>query len=209
VSIEPINDPVKSVKSRFRYAARTLLLCGLVPALIVAELSGLTMDDLRNDPDLTPKKLMARVSRFKFKLQAEVQCPEKFLAAETGDCDDFAVMAAQVLREKGFNPRLFAVRMPGLTHVVCYVGETGSYMDYNNRMYTKSLVKCKPAINDIADHVAKSFDSSWTTASEFIYTNRVKILVATVARAEKFSTPEIASKPSTNRPPARQLDITF
>ena len=201
---------MQSAKRRFQRAARTLLLCGLIPALIVGELSGLTLEDLRNDPDLTPKKLMARVSRFKFKLHAEVQCPEKFLANECGDCDDFATLAAQVLREKGYKPRLFAVRMPGLTHVVCYVPETGSYMDYNNRIYTKNLVKCKPAINDIADQVAKSFDSSWTTASEFIYTNQVKILVATVARAEKFSPPAaIVSTPRTTRTPARQLDISF
>jgi hypothetical protein len=185
-------------------------MCWLLTAFILAELHSVSLEDLRADPDLTPKKLMSRLSRFKYELRAEVQPPETFLATESGDCDDFAVLAAQVLREKRYTPRLIAVRMPGLTHVVCYIAEIGSYMDYNNRIYYKSLVKCKPVLNDIADHVAKSFDSSWTTASEFIYTNQVKILVSTVARAESFTpAPSVAAAPRTNRPPARQLDISF
>jgi hypothetical protein len=155
---------------------------------------------------------MSCVSRFQFELRAEVQTPEAFLANEKGDCDDFAILAATVLREKGYTPRLIAVRMPGLTHVVCYIPQIGQYMDYNNRAYFRSMVKCKPELNEIADRVSKSFDSGWTTASEFLYTNQVKIMLATIARAEKFATSATAARPatsSTNRPPVRQLDISF
>jgi hypothetical protein len=190
--------------------ARALLTCWLAVALAIGEVGGVTLEELRADSELTPKKLMSKCSRFKYELRGEVQKPETFLATETGDCDDFGILAAMVLREKGYTPRLIAVRMPGLTHVVCYIAETGSYMDYNNRMFMKSLVKSKPEIREIADRVAKSFDSSWTTASEFIYTNQVKILVKTVARAESFAAPPpIASAPVTNRAPARPLDISF
>lgn len=183
-------------------------------ALIAAELDGLTLEDLRADKDLTPRKLMARFSRFKYELHAEVQTPEAFLASESGDCDDFATLAAVVLREKGYTPRLVAVRMPGLTHVVCYVAETGSYLDYNNRIYFSPLVKSKPDLAEIANKVAKSFDSSWTTASEFKYTNQVKVLLNTVARTETFASPPPPTSgnngrtnaPSTKTP---QLDISF
>jgi hypothetical protein len=174
---------------------------------------GVTLEDLRTDPNLTPKKLMQAVSRFKYQLRAEVQRPEEFLASETGDCDDFATLASLVLREKGFTPRLIAVRMPGLTHVVCYVAEAGSYLDFNNRIYFRPLVKCKGDVRAIADRVSESFDSSWTTASEFLYTNQVKVLVSTIAKAESFApaaAATVSSSPArTNAAVVRQLDISF
>jgi hypothetical protein len=190
-------------------AARALITWVALIALIAAELNGVTLEDLRADPELNPKKLMTRISRFKYELRAEVQTPEVFLATETGDCDDFATLAALVLREKGFTPRLFAVRMPGITHVVCYVQESGVYLDYNNRAYFRSLVKCSPELGEIAGKVAKSFDSSWTTASEFLYTNQVKVMVKTIARTEGFAQTAPAPAPPRRNPPARQLDISF
>jgi hypothetical protein len=202
---------VRSLKRLLSDTARILCTCWALAALLAAELQGVTLDELRNDPDLTPRKLMARLSRFKYELHVEVQKPEDFLATETGDCDDFAILAATVLRDKGYTPRLIAVRMPGLTHVVCYIPQIGSYLDYNNRVYFRPLIKCKPELNEIADRVSKSFDSSWTTASEFLYTNQVKVMVTTIARAETFTRPSGTTPPSTtstNRPP-RQLDISF
>lgn len=189
-------------------AARVFLTWVLLAAFVAGELTGLTLQDLRTDPDLNPRKLMARVSRFKYELRAEVQPPEVFLSTESGDCDDFATLAALVLREKGFTPRLFAVRMPGLTHVVCFVEESGAYMDYNNRVYFRPLVRCRGEIGDIADKVAKSFESNWTTASEFLYTNQVKVMVKTIARTEGFSQ-AATTPPKASAPPVRQLDISF
>lgn len=199
---------MRSLKQPLSDTARILCTCWAAACLLVAPLNGLTLDDLRNDPDLTPRKLMSRVARFRYELRAEVQKPEDFLASECGDCDDFAVLAATVLREKGYTPRLIAVRMPGLTHVICYIPQIGQYMDYNNRIYFRTLVKCKPDLNEIADRVSKSFDSSWTTTSEFLYTNQVKIMVKTIARAETFTSTPPSNAP-TNRPPLRQLDISF
>jgi len=178
---------------------------------LVAELGGVTLEDLRADPDLNPKRLMSKFCRFKFELHGEVQAPEVFLATERGDCDDFATLAAMVLREKGYHTRLITVRMPGLTHVVCYVGEVESYLDYNNRIYMRSLVKAKPDINDIAGKVAKAFDSDWTSASEFIYTNQVKVLLSTVARAEAFAQLAQANSNSarSNKSVVHQLNVGF
>lgn len=187
---------------------RTFILCAAVACILAVELTGITLDDLRADPDLSPKRLMSCVSRFKFELHGEVQPPEVFLARERGDCDDFATFAAMILREKGYTPRLIAVRMPGLTHVVCYVSEVGSYLDYNNRIYMRSLVKAKSEIPDIAAKVAKSFESDWTSASEFVYTNQVKVLVKTIAHAESFSVADNTSA-RTNKTVVRPLNISF
>jgi len=186
-------------------AARTFVAWIALLCLIAAQLNGLTLDDLRADPDLNPSRLMSKFARFKYELHAEVQAPEVFLATESGDCDDFATLASMLLREKGFTPRLIAVRMPGLTHVVCYVAESGSYLDYNNRVYFRPLIKAKPEIMDIANKVARSFDSSWTSASEFLYTNQVKMLLTTIARTESFT----VAPARTNAPPPRPLDISF
>jgi hypothetical protein len=188
---------------------RAFLAPGILFVLLMAELGAVTLEELRSDPDLTPKRLMSKFSRFKFELHGAVQPPEVFLATERGDCDDFATLAAMVLREKGFSTKLITIRMPGITHVVCYVAEVGSYLDYNNRIYMRSLVKAKPDIHDIADKVAKSFDSGWTTASEFIYTNQVKVLVSTVAHAESFTTLAQANAVRTNQTVVRQLDVGF
>jgi hypothetical protein len=196
---------VRSLRQFYKDAARTLFVWLVLLCLIATQLDGLTLNDLRGDPDLTPARLISKFAHFKYVLHAEVQPPETFLASECGDCDDFATLAAMLLREKGYTPRLIAVRMPGLTHVVCYVAESGSYLDYNNREFFRPLVKTKPEITEIANKVARSFDSSWTSASEFLYTNQVKILVATIARAETFTT----SAPRPNLPAIRPLDISF
>ena len=66
---------------------------------------------------------------------------------------------ADVLREKGYSTRLVVVYMAGDTHVVCYVAETHSYLDYNCRKMASPLVKCGGALENIAAHVAESSGS--------------------------------------------------
>ncbi|MBI3877447.1 MAG: hypothetical protein HY300_16070, partial [Verrucomicrobia bacterium] len=72
--------------------------------------------------------------------------------------------------------------MPGLTHVVCFVSETKNYLDYNNRIYLKRTAPSNGTLPDIAKKVAKSFDASWTSVSEFTYADGVKRLVSTLAK---------------------------
>src|SRR5687767_2893421 len=110
---------------------RTTFLLALLILSIPA--FGLSLEDIRNTPDLTPKKFAAYFRDFEFKFHSEVQSPDIFLATRSGDCDDFSTLAAAVLRDRGYTPRLITVRMPGVTHVVCYIEETKSYLDYNNR----------------------------------------------------------------------------
>src|SRR5262245_49977124 len=101
-----------------------------------------TLEEIRQTSDLTPQKFAKFFSNFEFKFRAEVQDPQVFLATESGDCDDYATLAATVLREHGYTPRLITVRMPNLVHVICYIEETKSYLDYNNRTYFSRTVSC-------------------------------------------------------------------
>ena len=142
-------------------------------------LFGVTLDELRNDPRLTPASFARHLSNFKYARHDEVQPHEVFLETQSGDCDDYATLAATVLREKGFTTRLIAIRLPGDTHVVCYVEETGSYLDYNTRGYVIKTVSSSGKMEEIARKVARSFDSRWISASEFNYRDGLKWLVRT------------------------------
>jgi hypothetical protein len=142
----------------------------------------LTLTELRATPKLTPERLMSYFADFKFELGRQVRQPETFLAKHSGDCDDFATLAADLLREKGYSTRLVAVFMPHDVHVVCYVAETNSYLDYNRRKQASPLVKCDGDLAGVAASVAQSFRSPWRSASEFTFRNGVRHFVSTVFR---------------------------
>ncbi len=129
----------------------------------------LTLEQLRADPDLTPERFIQHFSQFEFKLRDKVQTSEVFLASRSGDCDDFATLAATVLREKKYTTRLIVVFMNGQTHVVCYVEEIKGYLDYNYRQRATAVQATNGDLEDIADQVAAWFRSRWSSVSEFSY----------------------------------------
>jgi hypothetical protein len=155
------------------------LLCCLAAG---AQTSSVTLEELRTDPALTPERLIKQFSDFKFQPGREVRQPGTFLEQKAGDCDDFATLASDVLRAHGYSTRLVAVYMPNEVHVVCYVGETSSYLDFNRRKKTSPLVKCKSDLAAIAASVAGSFRAQWRSASEFTFKNGARRFVATVFR---------------------------
>src|SRR5204863_8474601 len=132
------------------------------------------------DRNLTPESFMKYFADFKFELGHDVRDPAAFLANQAGDCDDFATLAATVLREKGYSTRLVVVYMAKDVHVVCYVAETHSYLDYNCRKQTAPLVKCEGALETIAARVAESFRAQWRSVSEFTFRNGTRYFVSTV-----------------------------
>ncbi len=142
----------------------------------------MTLAELRAEPNLTPERFMAHFADFKFALGRKVRSPETFLSARSGDCDDFATLAADLLHEKGYSTRLVAVFMPNDVHVVCYVAETNSYLDYNRRKKATPLVKCKGELAAIAAKVARSFRSPWRSVSEFTFRQGARHFVSTVFR---------------------------
>ena len=148
------------------------LLAGL---LFVTSAQALTVEQIRTMPDLTPDKFASLFSDFKFRFHEEVQDFQTFLTTKSGDCDDYATLAADVLSQHGYTPRLIAVRMKGETHVVCYIEETGSYLDYNSRKDTKKLVAANHVLTDIARSVANSFSKDWIATYEFTFSKKEKV----------------------------------
>ncbi len=129
-----------------------------------------TLEKLLTDPKLTPKRFANHFERFDYEYHVHVQAAEKFLATKTGDCDDYAVLADHVLKQKGYRTRLIHVRMVGMyAHAVCYVAENKAYLDYNNRHYTVNLEKSGTTLREIADKVAATAEANWTSATEFTY----------------------------------------
>jgi hypothetical protein len=161
----------------------TLLACvSVFLTLCTEKVSALTLAELRADQHLTPERFMKYFASFKFELGHDVQKPDAFLSSQCGDCDDFATLAADVLREKGYTTRLIVVYMPRDTHVVCYVAETHSYLDYNCRKLASPLVQCDGTLESIGAHVAESFRAQWRSVSEFTFRNGARYFVNTVFR---------------------------
>jgi hypothetical protein len=161
----PDNFSKKLIPNQF--LARLLSVLCLAVAAIGSP--ALTLEELRNDSDLTPERFMAYIRDFQFKLGEKRQSPEVFLETRTGDCDDFASLAAEILREKKFTTRLIAVFMDGQTHVVCYVEEIKGYLDYNRRAETSVIQPTNGKLEDMADKVAAWFRTAWRCVSEFTY----------------------------------------
>lgn len=155
---------------------------GSVLALLLSSISpvsALSVAELRQAKHLTPETFANYFSEFEFKFHEEVQSYDTFLSSRSGDCDDYATVAAEVLKPVGYTPRLIAVRMKGETHVICYINEVKGYLDYNCRKDTQKIVPCSPKITEIAKSVAKSFDKDWVATYEFSYSSseNVKRLV--------------------------------
>ncbi|MEP6662946.1 MAG: transglutaminase-like domain-containing protein [Verrucomicrobiota bacterium] len=142
--------------------------------------TAITLDELRKIPDLTPEKFASFFSHFEFKFHEEVQDPETFLATQSGDCDDYATLAADVLSKHGYTTRLIAVRMDGDTHVVCYIKETKSYLDYNYREENEKTILSGSSISEIAGKVAKSFEKNWIATYQFTFRRGIKRLVQSI-----------------------------
>ena len=151
------------------------------------ETRALTLEELRSDATITPQTFARHFSKFRFVFRADVQTPEEFLTSEAGDCDDYSTLAAAELSARGYQTRLIAVRMPNLIHVVCFVSEANGYLDYNKRAKGAGVVTCGPELGNIADSVARSFKSSWTSVSEFTYGDGVKRLVATTLPKDRLA----------------------
>jgi hypothetical protein len=160
--------------------------------------SGVTLQELRNDAHLTPERFATYFADFQFELHEKVQPPEVFLATKKGDCDDYAILAAEILKQKGYTTRLVVVFMAKDIHVVCYVEETKSFLDFNRRSLSPPTAASERSLNEIAEKVAQSFRSKWHCVSEFTYTKGARQFVYTDFPQEKPSQ-EVASesKPAT------------
>jgi hypothetical protein len=159
---------------------RTILAVAVAAAAMASQ--GLTMDDLRSAPNLTPEKFAKQFRNFDYEYHKEVQDPGDFLAREAGDCDDYAILASMIFAEKGYHPRLVSVRMGNMSHVVVFFPETQTYLDYNNRSYFRKTAKSDGSLRDLANRVARTFGRDWTSVTEFTYGDGLKEVVARETR---------------------------
>jgi hypothetical protein len=147
-------------------------LCALVLAscLTSLDLRAITLGDLLTEPNLTPKRFAAKFEDFAYEFDPQVQKAEVFLRRQSGDCDDYAILADYVLRRRGMNTRIIHVRLVGrVAHAVCYVTEAKGMLDFNNRKYAANVERCGRTLRQIATEVAASFKANWTSVSEFTY----------------------------------------
>lgn len=174
-----------------RFSIKILAAVLLMSGLFFSTSSrAISVSELRKIPNMTPEKFASYFSTFEFKFHDDVQNHSTFLASKSGDCDDYATLAADVLGRNGYTTRLIAIRMKGETHVICYVNETKSYLDYNYRKDAKKTVDCSDSITEIARKVAKSFDRDWVATYQFTFSQGVKRLVQSIITKES---PEKAS----------------
>ena len=149
---------------------RLLSLAATLCAGAPVRLDAVTLAELAGDTRLTPKRFAAQFEKFEYEFNPLILPPEEFLASQRGDCDDYAVLADYVLKPKGFATRIIHVRLVGrVAHAVCYVAQSGAYLDYNTRKYFLNLQGCGGRLREIANKVADSFDGNWTSVSEFTY----------------------------------------
>lgn len=159
--------PVRHPCLRF---LRSLGLAAAVLGLLLGEARALTLFDLLTERDLTPKRFADRFETFEYEFAPEVQLPDTFLQREKGDCDDYAILADHVLKQRGLQTRIIHIRLVGrVAHAVCYVDDNKAYLDFNNRKYFLNLERCGRSLREIATEVAESFKSNWTSVSEFTY----------------------------------------
>lgn len=164
----------------------TLWLCiAATGAAAPLSADAVTLPELVDNPKINAKKFASYFGNFAFEFNSAIQPPDVFLARERGDCDDYAVLADFVLKKHGFGTRLIHVRLAGrVAHAVCYVSESGAYLDYNNRAVFFTLARSSADIREIATKVANSLQGNWTTASEFVYSydTRRKTMISTVSK---------------------------
>lgn len=171
-------------RGRRERRASALLVVGLsllcISARALKPSDHFTLQDLETAPPMTPGQFAELFERFFYEFSPRVLAPEVFLFQRAGDCDDYAILCAHILGQKGSETRLIHVQLVGenVGHAVCYVTDKLVYLDYNNRNSARKLVKSRPTARDVATSVAASFERNWTSATEFTYSyaeNRKRI----------------------------------
>lgn len=158
------------LRAAFSRCLRTTVLVAVVRGLVLADARALTVFELLTEPELTPKKFASKFERFEYEFDPLVQPADVFLRREIGDCDDYAILANHILKQRGFQTRILHIRLVGrVAHAVCYVDEAKAFLDFNNRRYFRNVERSGRRLREIADEVASSFKGSWTSVSEFTY----------------------------------------
>ena len=160
-----------------------VVLAVMLPAATLA----VTHSMLLGDPKMNAKHFADYFAGFRYEFHPEIQPVDEFLGSERGDCDDYAVLADEVLRHRQFTTTLVHIRLAGMVaHAVCYVEQDRAYLDYNNRNVFFTLSRCRASLREIAEKVADSLETNWTSVSAFTYSYDTgeKQMVRTVAKID-------------------------
>jgi hypothetical protein len=111
---------------------------------------------------------------------------------------DYIILAGSVLPGQGYPARLIVVNMPGLNDDACYVSQAGSFIHYTWTNSALQLEGSGSTIRQIATTLAGSLNLDWTTASEFIYSNGMGQILATVVETDPASSDPVAGTTPTS-----------
>jgi hypothetical protein len=120
---------------------------------------------------------------------------------------DYIILADQVLLSKtNYTPRLIVVNMPGMVaDDACYVNEAGSFIHCLHTNYSLQLISSGSTIRQVATTLANSLNLDWTSASEFVYSNGLGQILATVIETEPPTSDPVAGQ----NPPSAPIVINF
>lgn len=118
---------------------------------------------------------------------------------------DYVILASQTLPPQGYSARLIVVNMTGLNDDACYVAQAGSFIHFTRTNSSFQLASSGSTIRQIATTLANNLNLDWTTASEFLYTNGVGQILATVVEADPPSSDPVAGQ----SPPTSSILINF
>ena len=91
-----VGIPVAKTPSMKIFAKGATIIQILICLASVRASQALTMNELRQIPNLSPQSLAKRFSEFEFKFRAEVQDHDVFLTTKSGDCDDAATASGSI-----------------------------------------------------------------------------------------------------------------
>ena len=90
------------------------------------------------------------------------------------------------------------VNMPGYADDACYVSAQSSYIHYIAPSNTFELQSSGATIRQIATTLAGTLKQNWTTASEFVYSNGINQILATVTETDNPSQDPVAQGTSSS-----------
>ncbi len=117
---------------------------------------------------------------------------------------DYIILAGSVLPGKGYPSRLILVNMPGFNDDACYVSSSSSFIHFSQTNSVLQLEGSGSTIRQVATTLANSLNLDWTTASEFVYSNGMGQILATVVEADPAS-----SDPVAGANPTSSISINF
>ena len=169
-----------------------------------ATITNVTMTNAQTDTNLAPGQVQDAIdlayvpSVQSFPLPASTNAGMQHFRVLMSN--DYPILAGIVLKPKGYTPRLILVNMPGLTTPddCCYVAQAASFIHYNQTNSVLQLEGAGSTIRQIATTLANNLKLDWTTASEFVYSNGMGQILATVVESDPPSSDPVAGTTPTS-----------